>query len=54
MLGVFQKLLAARATDAHACALLSSIWRGFDLGEISQYLAPIFNLCLTRAGSSKK
>lgn len=54
VLGVFQKLLASRATDASACKLLSAIWRGFELAEISQYVTPIFNLCLTRLQSNKK
>ena len=54
VLGVFQKLLASKATDALACKLLSAIWRGFELSELQQYAAPIFNLCLTRLQSNKK
>ena len=54
VLGVFQKLLASRATDASACKLLSAIWRGFELQELAQYAPPIFNLCLTRLQSNKK
>lgn len=54
LLGVFQKLLASKATDGLACKLLSAIWRGFDAGELAQFVAPIFNLCLTRLQSNKK
>ena len=54
VLGVFQKLLASRATDALACKLLSAIWRAYDAPELAQFMAPIFNLCLTRLQSNKK
>lgn len=54
VLGVFQKLLASRATDATACKLLSAVWRGFELAELGAYTAPIFNLCLTRLQSNKR
>ncbi len=54
VLGVFQKLLATRATDAFAFQLLSAIWRCFDLNEMQQYLNPIFNLMLQRLQSNKK
>jgi len=54
VLGVFQKLLASRATDANACKLLSAIWRGFELAQLQQFVGPIFNLCLTRLQSNKK
>ena len=54
VLGVFQKLLASRATDPTACKLLSAIWRGFELAELQQYVGAIFNLCLTRLQTNKK
>lgn len=34
VLGVFQKLLASRATDQQACKLLSSIFLAFDGAEL--------------------
>ena len=54
VLGVFQKLLASRASDAHACTLLSAIWRGFEPAELSNYVGPLFSLCLTRLQSNKR
>lgn len=39
VLGVFQKLLASRATDQQACKLLSSIFLAFDGAEL-QVLPP--------------
>ena len=54
VLGVFQKLLASRASDGSACALLSAIWRGFEAAELSNYMGPIFSLCLTRLQSNKR
>jgi len=54
VLGVFQKLLASKATDAYACRLLSAIWTYFEQAEVAQFVTPIFNLCLTRLQSNKK
>jgi exportin-2 (importin alpha re-exporter) len=54
VLGIFQKLLARGATDAHAARLLSALWRACDLSELSQYLIPIFDLCIRRAQGYKK
>jgi len=54
VLGVFQKLLASRATDAQAAKLLASIFRCFEGGELERYVGVIFNLCLTRLQSNKK
>lgn len=54
VLGVFQKLLARGATDAHAARLLSALWRSCDLAELGQYATPIFDLCVRRAQGYKK
>ena len=54
VLGVFQKLLASRASDASACTLLSNIWRAFDANELTNYFGPIFSLSLTRLQSNKR
>ena len=54
VLGVFQKLLASRATDAAACKLLSAIFSSFEAAELSQFMSPIFTLTLTRLQSNKK
>ena len=54
VLGIFQKLLATRATDGFAFQLLSAIWRCFNLDELQPYLTPIFNLILRRLQSNKK
>ena len=54
VLGVFQKLLASRASDGYACTLLSAIWRGFEAAELQSYVGPIFSLCLTRLQSNKR
>ena len=48
VLGVFQKLLASRSTDAAACRLLGSIFAAFELAELSSFVGAIFQLCLTR------
>ena len=54
VLGVFQKLLASKATDSHACLLLGAIWRSFELAELASFINPIFTLCLQRLQSNKK
>jgi len=54
VLGVFQKLLSSKASDAFACSLLSAIWRSFELAELAAMVTPIFTLCLTRLQSNKK
>ncbi len=54
LLGVFQKLLASRATDAHACKLLGNLFRHLEAPELAQFAAPIFQLSLTRLQSNKK
>lgn len=54
VLGVFQKLLASRATDQQACKLLSAIFLAFEGAELQNYLSAIFNLVLTRLQSNKK
>ena len=54
VLGVFQKLLASKASDAYACALLGAVWRAFELSELAAMVAPIFQLCLMRLQSNRK
>jgi len=54
VLGVFQKLLASRATDQQACKLLSSIFLAFEGAELQAYFRPIFDLVLKRLQSNKK
>ena len=44
VLGVFQKLLATKSTDAHACRLLGVVFTAFDAPEVQAYLTPIFAL----------
>ena len=53
VLGVFQKLLATKSTDAHACRLLGVVFTAFDAPEVQAYLTPIFGLCLTRLQSNR-
>ena len=53
VLGVFQKLLATKSTDAHACRLLGVVFTAFDAPEVQAYLTPIFSLCLQRLQSNR-
>ncbi|KAG5184186.1 Cse1-domain-containing protein [Tribonema minus] len=53
MLGVFQKLLATRATEEHAFALLSSIFTYSPVAALDPYLKDLFNLMLLRLQSHK-
>ena len=53
VLGVWQKLLATKSTDAHACRLLGVVFTAFDAPEVQAYLTPIFGLCLTRLQSNR-
>ena len=54
VLGVFQKLLASRTTDAQACKLLSAAFTAFELAELQRFAADIFGVCLRRLQSNKK
>ena len=54
VLGVFQKLLASRATDSHACKLLGALFAAFELPELQRFAADIFGVCLRRLQSNKK
>ena len=54
ILGVFQKLLASRTTDAQACKLLSATFTAFELAELQRFAADIFGVCLRRLQSNKK
>ena len=48
LLGVFQKLLASKATEAHAFALLCGVLECVPLDAFTQYLPTVFQLALTR------
>ena len=54
VLGVFQKILSVRSTDAHACRLLTALWTVYEAAEIQQFIPTVFNLCLQRLQSNKK
>ena len=45
---VFQKLLASKATEAHAFALLCGVLECVPLDAFTQYLPTVFQLALTR------
>jgi exportin-2 (importin alpha re-exporter) len=54
VLGVFQKLLASRATDSHACKMLGALFSSFELAELQRFISDIFGVCLRRLQSNKK
>jgi len=53
MLGVFQKLLASKATEPHAFALLRAIVLRGEPAATDRYLPTIFQLLLTRLQQSR-
>lgn len=53
ILGVFQKLLASKATDHHGLQLLDSVLETYDLGTLSQYMNSIFNVLMMRLTVAK-
>lgn len=54
MLGVFQKLLANKATEAFAFKVLDSLFTSNPIEVLAQYLPTIFNLLLVRMQDQMK
>lgn len=53
ILGVFQKLLASKATDHYALQLLDSVLESYDIRTLSQYFNSIFKVLMTRLSVAK-
>lgn len=53
ILGVFQKLLASKATDHYALQLLDSVLESYDIRTLSQYINSIFKVLMMRLTVAK-
>lgn len=52
-LGVFQKLIASKATDHHGLHLLTTLFDSLDLSDLSSYVHAIFSALLLRLSRAK-
>mmetsp|Transcript_16972 Transcript_16972/g.45736 ORF Transcript_16972/g.45736 Transcript_16972/m.45736 type:complete len:985 (-) Transcript_16972:289-3243(-) len=48
MLGIFQKLVASKATEGEGCALLAALFEAAPTGALAQYVPEIARIALTR------
>eukprot|EP00177_Eucheuma_denticulatum_P000306 GFKZ01000528.1.p1 GENE.GFKZ01000528.1~~GFKZ01000528.1.p1 ORF type:complete len:1049 (-),score=163.16 GFKZ01000528.1:132-3134(-) len=53
ILGIFQKLLASKATDHHALRLLDCVFETYDLNTLSRYIGEIFKVLMVRLTKAK-
>lgn len=53
ILGIFQKLLASKSTEAQACELLAALTTYVQKENLAQYQQTIFNLMLTKQSKGK-
>lgn len=53
ILGIFQKLIASKATEGSACELLTAITIHIPMEHLRQYLATVFRLMLTKLSQGK-